>query len=196
MPRSRVHTYHCAFCSHLLLASTHQFSALPTRQPPGLDGATIVPLPPPPPPPAPLKRASSPSPSSSSDDEDAVNDKEDEEQVGDNKEKPNQKKKTKTTKNGSNNHNMGKKEGYTLLLTLLRDRAPNIVTREDGFEKRIVWRCGRCRVIVAYQVDNDMKERGRFLYVLPGGVVESQELGKDSPSASGSGSGVVMGVGK
>jgi hypothetical protein len=68
----------------------------------------------------------------------------------------------------------GKGKGYTLLLTLLRDRHAKIVTREDGFEKRTLLRCGRCRLVIAYQLET----QGKFLYVLPGAVTESKELGK------------------
>lgn len=102
-----------------------------------------------------------------------------------------------------------------MLLTLQRDRSAKVITREDGFEKRYVWRCGRCRLIVGYQLDEvhyEMgpradthpntvavgggeagagkdraekerrrreRERGMFLYVLPGAVVESEELGAE-----------------
>ena len=80
--------------------------------------------------------------------------------------------------------------GYTILLALLRrDRAPKVVAREDGFEKRVIWRCGRCKVIVAYMLDESQykgvkgKEPakgadGGSLYVLPGALTESGKLGE------------------
>jgi hypothetical protein len=144
--RTRVHTYHCAFCSHLLLASTHLFHTLPTRQPPALDRAIIVPLPPPP---------------------KSLGQEEEEAEEGE-----------------EGDEDAEGASGYTLLLTLLRDRLSRIVAREDGFEKRIVWRCGRCRVVVAYQLDDvhyagetGKKRKGRWLFVMPGAVVRSEELG-------------------
>ncbi len=44
-------------------------------------------------------------------------------------------------------------QGYSLLLSTTLDRRPMIVRREDGFEKRWLWRCGRCRVVIGYQLD-------------------------------------------
>jgi hypothetical protein len=148
---SSVHTYHCTSCSHLLLATTHLISSLPTRRAPGLDHATIVPLPAPP---------KSVNPSST---EEADSDDEDRDE----------------------------QSGYTLLLTLTRDRAAKVIAREDGFEKRVLWRCGRCKLVVGYMLDEAQyvgKEKGkgerrraeeRFLYLLPGAVTESGELGKE-----------------
>ena len=170
---SRVHTYHCTFCSHLILASTHVFSALPTRHTPGLDNATIVPLPKP--------------AAESSDDEDNDEDSDDEdapthEADGDAAMMPPPRRKQERKKQ----EDLG---GYTLLLTLQRDRAPKVIAREDGFEKRVLWRCGRCRLVVAYQLDevHYSTEKGkakadtgeRYLYVLPNAVTESSDLGKD-----------------
>lgn len=48
----------------------------------------------------------------------------------------------------------GDKDDYTLLLSLTKDRSAKIIDREDGFEKRWIWRCGRCRLIVGYQLDD------------------------------------------
>ncbi|KAI5840909.1 hypothetical protein BZA05DRAFT_413716 [Tricharina praecox] len=151
MTTPRVHTYHCTACSHLLLASTHNFKTLPTRRGPGLDSATIVPMPPPPKTPKPASAEDS-----GDEDDDAA----------------------------------AEAAGYTLLLALLRrDRAPKVVTREDGFEKRAIWRCGRCKVIVAYMLDESQYKgvngkkpakgsEGGFLYVLPGALTESGLLGE------------------
>jgi len=46
------------------------------------------------------------------------------------------------------------KDDYTLLLSLTKDRSAKIIDREDGFEKRWIWRCGRCKLIVGYQLDD------------------------------------------
>lgn len=67
-----------------------------------------------------------------------------------------------------------------------------IVRREDGFEKRRVWRCGRCGVGVGYEVLREGRERGidgvgvnkgekdegRVMYLLEGGLVETGEMGR------------------
>ncbi|KAF8540409.1 hypothetical protein BDD12DRAFT_833403 [Trichophaea hybrida] len=145
MTTPRVYTYHCTFCSHLLLASTHIFTSLPTRRSPGLDNATIVPL---------------PAPEPDDEDEDTVM---------------------------ANTGREIRGKGYTLMLTLLRDRQAKVVTREDGFEKRTLLRCGRCRLVVAYQLE----AQGGFLYVLPGAVTESGELGKEEAAVE-LGMGMVM----
>src|SRR5215471_411610 len=43
--RSRIRTYHCHFCNHLLLATTQDLSLLPRRREPARDRAIILPLP-------------------------------------------------------------------------------------------------------------------------------------------------------
>lgn len=89
-------------------------------------------------------------------------------------------------------------EDYTLLLSSVRDRRPCIIRREDGFEKRLLWRCGRCRLIFGYQIADDLleeqekeqeqgirrkKKKGAYrrkkgyVYVLPGGVTSTEEMG-------------------
>ncbi len=72
-----------------------------------------------------------------------------------------------------------------------------VVRREDGFEKRRVWRCGRCGVGVGYEIlgggegkggredgegegerDRDRdRDRGRVMYLLEGGLREMEEMG-------------------
>lgn len=53
-----------------------------------------------------------------------------------------------------------------------------MVQREDGFERRRVWRCGRCGVVVGYEVERQKggKEVGRVVYLLEGGLVETGEM--------------------
>lgn len=96
---------------------------------------------------------------------------------------------------------------YTIpLSTLLPDPTPVIIRREDGFEKRLLLRCGRCRVVVGYRLFNsaggsttdqdldvdeeDEEEEGedgdaiRFrqgkqdgaIYLLPGSIVGTEDL--------------------
>jgi hypothetical protein len=95
--------------------------------------------------------------------------------------------------------------GYSLLLATTQDRKPTMVRREDGFEKRVLLRCGRCRLVVGYKLDGahfrtegpeavgkstDREpgdvELGRktqtgdkgieVVYLLPGGLVSSEDL--------------------
>lgn len=268
-------TYHCAYCSNLFLASTHDFSALPKRKDPGLDHAIIVPLPPPP--------KSEDESDSSSSEESSSDEEEDEpeEQAKPVEAKPVETKSTKepevpiaeragkevaeearpaapaipqektdvemkeaptaqpsekateaatTTPAAAATSpapaasmapppapstilpadgapaatptlQMREKDDYTLILSLTKDRTAQIITREDGFEKRWIWRCGRCRIISGYQLDDahfdppgstgqsetmDEKEkkrndrkRKRYLYILPGAVLPTEELGRE-----------------
>ncbi|KAI9888135.1 MAG: hypothetical protein M1823_000070 [Watsoniomyces obsoletus] len=149
-----LHTYHC-ICNQLILASTHILSSLPRRQSPGLDKALILPLPPLP---GRRRHGSSNSASSSSSEASSDDDEEDEAPEPPNTSPPERANKHK------HNHKRGPKEkdamknkeynqGYSLLLSTTLDRRPNIIRREDGFEKRWLWRCGRCRVVVGYQLD-------------------------------------------
>lgn len=93
--------------------------------------------------------------------------------------------------------------GYSLLLSTTQDRKPTIVRREDGFEKRTLLRCGRCRLVVGYKLDpahfgagkatmagldqgegdaevgrmtGNADEAVEVVYLLPGGLVSSEEL--------------------
>ncbi|KAL2356435.1 hypothetical protein BJ546DRAFT_517029 [Cryomyces antarcticus] len=80
---------------------------------------------------------------------------------------------------------------YALLLSTLLDRKPIVVRRTDGFEKRWLQRCGRCRVVIGYQLDasqyadvgKDEQEEGRrdgrredVVYLLPGGLVSTEDM--------------------
>ncbi|KAL2040460.1 hypothetical protein N7G274_006903 [Stereocaulon virgatum] len=56
-----------------------------------------------------------------------------------------------------------------------------IVRRDDGFEKRRVFRCGRCGVCVGYEVLGDKEGKGtdgreKVVYLLEGGMVETGEM--------------------
>ncbi|PKY04413.1 hypothetical protein P168DRAFT_343929 [Aspergillus campestris IBT 28561] len=121
-----IHTHHCRFCNHLLLATTLQsLTSLPTRNPPAKDGAVIVPLS------LPVSSSSSTSSTSSSTKGDTDTE-------------------LKTKEEGGE-----KKDLHTtiLLSTTQPDRGSTIIRREDGFEKRRLIRCGRCRVVVGYFLD-------------------------------------------
>ena len=65
------------------------------------------------------------------------------------------------------------------------DQNPMIIRREDGFEKRTLVRCERCRLTVAYRLDADHfedseREAGQdTLYVLPGALVDTEGMMAD-----------------
>lgn len=56
-------------------------------------------------------------------------------------------------------------------------RKPLVVQREDGWEKRRVWRCGRCGLGVGYEVFREERvgdgKALRVLFLLEGGLVET-----------------------
>jgi len=66
-----------------------------------------------------------------------------------------------------------------------------IVRREDGFERRRLFRCGRCGVGVGYEILGDAeteaggKERERVVYLLEGGLVESEDMGVEGEGEEG-----------
>ncbi|OJJ55093.1 hypothetical protein ASPSYDRAFT_159486 [Aspergillus sydowii CBS 593.65] len=107
----------------------------------------------------------------------------------------------------------GRQEHYTILLsTNARDRKPTLIRREDGFEKRVFLRCGRCRVTVGYFLDEvhfpaegglkalesglneagekireeDQRESGedRAVYLLPGALMETEIMSDEEKMRS------------
>ncbi|MCJ1401860.1 hypothetical protein MMC11_005077 [Xylographa trunciseda] len=152
-------TYHC-LCTHLLLATPYPLPTLPQRQAPSLDHARILPLGKP--------------PSQTSTDEDAL---------------PPSVANVSLHETDNNGQTAAEKEAeplYSLLLNTTLDRRPVIVRREDGFEKRWVRRCGRCRTGVGYVLgDGDTdKAQGEVLYLLEEGLVETGELRKQGAVAT------------
>ncbi|RDW90993.1 hypothetical protein BP5796_02158 [Coleophoma crateriformis] len=150
-----IYTYHC-LCSTLVLATTHVISTLPRRAAPSLDAAIILPLPSALPPytQIPITTTDSPAPKAS----EQENSQEDEE---------------------AETESELPSEGYTTLLSLTPDSKVVVARREDGFERRTVWRCGRCRVVVGYEIVNGEhaggnEKPGRVLYILPGGLMTSE----------------------
>lgn len=71
-----------------------------------------------------------------------------------------------------------------MTLGMNKDTKTTIVRREDGFEKRLLWRCGRCRVVVGYELVGQELDRmntdggyeGRVMYVLPGGMMSTDVM--------------------
>lgn len=80
------------------------------------------------------------------------------------------------------------REGYTAqtsLPSLLSNTRPArkaiVVQREDGWEKRRVWRCGRCALGWGYEIEvaegGEAKEKfQRVMYLLDGGLVETAAM--------------------
>lgn len=166
---------------NLFLASTHDFKTLPQRRPPGVDQAIIVPLPPPPK--SDREEGAEDlgvlSSDSSSSSESEAEDPPPEIKLETSSDEPlppplpttafdpsktELVEDTEATKGGAGGpppspprpapRRRRDKDDYTLLLSLTKDRAPKIINRDDGFEKRWIWRCGRCRLIVGYQLDD------------------------------------------
>lgn len=70
----------------------------------------------------------------------------------------------------------------SFMSNVVADRKPVIIRREDGFEKRIVLRCSRCKLILAYQLDESHFETSqqvpRPIYLLPGGLIGTEKMVK------------------
>lgn len=79
---------------------------------------------------------------------------------------------------------------YGLLLSTRLDNAPEVVKSDDGFEKRYLQRCGRCNLVVGYQLDwqqfaGDRAGRNEdVVYLLQDGFVTTSEMimGKTPPT--------------
>ncbi|PLB46098.1 hypothetical protein P170DRAFT_439785 [Aspergillus steynii IBT 23096] len=168
-PTLPMHTNHCRFCNHLLLATTHSTSSLPRRKEPARDGALILPLP-------------SPSTSTSTTTATATSTSTDKD------------KETSTGSSDANETGQTQTHYSILLSTAVPDRRATMVRREDGFEKRWFVRCGRCRVVVGYFLDavhfpaadkgqerleeeEEEAERAKVVYLLPGALVETEDMG-------------------
>ncbi|KAJ6160865.1 hypothetical protein N7470_004261 [Penicillium chermesinum] len=163
--RLQIRTQHCAFCNHLLLATTRDISTLPRRGGEAKDQAIILPL----------------------------------ELHTDLDEDP------ENTESTSEANSASKAKHATLLLaTTIPDRRATLIRREDGIEKRILLRCGRCRVVVGYYLDRvhwsttgtgrastDAVEGERedvrppAVYLLPGSLLETEKLGVEGATAVG-----------
>jgi len=81
-------------------------------------------------------------------------------------------------------------EGYTLLVGLVQDKKIIVVGREDGFEKRLLSRCGRCALVVGYEIlghggamdigkgKEEEGYGGKVMYILPSGVTSTEVMVK------------------
>jgi hypothetical protein len=81
--------------------------------------------------------------------------------------------------------------GSTTIHNLVPERKPLVIRREDGFEKRVLLRCSRCRLVIGYQLDETHFEcsdvnADEVIYLLPGSVVETNDMktrkGPETPS--------------
>lgn len=81
---------------------------------------------------------------------------------------------------------------YGLLLSTRQDRAAEIITSDEGFEKRYMQRCGRCNLVVGYQLDwqqfasDRTGRREDHVFLLPGGFVKTSDMivGKTGTAAA------------
>ncbi|RAK97963.1 uncharacterized protein BO80DRAFT_362943, partial [Aspergillus ibericus CBS 121593] len=108
---------------------------------------------------------------------------------------------TTTTTDDTSSSSATQKHYTILLSTTIPDRKPTLIRREDGFEKRLFLRCGRCRVVVGYFLDpvhfpelrgeknkrgreedgdgdgdgvvEGEDEKARVVYLLPGALMET-----------------------
>ncbi|KAJ5144214.1 uncharacterized protein N7515_003001 [Penicillium bovifimosum] len=158
--RLPIQTQHCRFCNHLLLATTRKIDTLPRRTGEGKDKALILPL----------ER-------NHSADTDADPDTDTPE--------------ASLEKEAGNGRKSRASSHTTLLLaTTVPDRRATVIRREDGIEKRLLLRCGRCRVVIGYYLDrvhwgsvgNENEQEGEeerppAVYLLPGAVVGTEKMG-------------------
>ncbi|KIW66460.1 hypothetical protein PV04_05795 [Phialophora macrospora] len=70
--------------------------------------------------------------------------------------------------------------GSSVMLNVASQRRPVIIRREDGFERRILLRCARCKLVLGYSLDEahwaDTDGPARPLYLLPGGLLSTAEM--------------------
>jgi len=68
----------------------------------------------------------------------------------------------------------------SVFLNVLADRKPIIIRREDGFERRTLVRCGRCKLVLGYHLDDanfdNSETRSNPMYLLPGGMSSTADM--------------------
>ena len=80
------------------------------------------------------------------------------------------------------NKNAPSQDHYGLLLSTRQDRQAEIITSDEGFEKRYLQRCGRCNLVVGYQLDwqqfsvDRSGRREDYVFLLPGGFVKTSDM--------------------
>ncbi|KAF1926388.1 uncharacterized protein M421DRAFT_67670 [Didymella exigua CBS 183.55] len=71
---------------------------------------------------------------------------------------------------------------YGLLLSTRQERTAEILTSDSGFEKRYLQRCGRCNLVVGYQLDwasfggERTGRRDDVAFLIPGGFMTTSEM--------------------
>lgn len=167
-----MYTYHC-ICSTHLLTTPYKISSLPQRAAPSLDCAKILPLPPFP---TPASRKVLDDPTNQSPLQALTNN---ESSLSEN-----------TEDRASKDDRPDGGDGDSVLPSLTSSsfrptRKVIIVQRTDGWEKRRVWRCGRCGLGVGYEVlgeeqgkEGKNEEKGRVLFLLEGSLVATGEWGE------------------
>jgi len=78
-----------------------------------------------------------------------------------------------------------------ILVGAVLDPNAIIIRREDGFEKRYLRRCERCRLVIGYHLDSSQydgaKGSGRrdgVVYILPGSLVSTEDMSEGKDMAS------------
>lgn len=82
---------------------------------------------------------------------------------------------------------------HAVLQSAILDPKAQVVKTDQGFEKRYLQRCKRCRLVVGYQLDwqqfggERLGRREDVVYLLPGGFTTTDEMveGKDMESQIG-----------
>lgn len=75
-----------------------------------------------------------------------------------------------------------KSDHYGLLLSTRIEKTAEIITSDNGFEKRYLQRCGRCSLVVGYQLDwqqFSVERQGRredYVFLIPGGFMTTREM--------------------
>jgi hypothetical protein len=71
-------------------------------------------------------------------------------------------------------------DAQSILVNTTPDRKAIIIRREDGFDKRTLLRCLRCKLSVGYTLDEshweDSQSHSRPVYLLPGGLLSTAQM--------------------
>ncbi|KAH7064073.1 hypothetical protein BKA63DRAFT_178401 [Paraphoma chrysanthemicola] len=97
-----------------------------------------------------------------------------------------------STRKNSRGEQPPRSDHYGLLLSTRIEKTPEIITSDEGFEKRYLQRCGRCSLVVGYQLDwqqfavDRTGRREDYVFLLPGGFMTTSEmiLGKQAAAAA------------
>ncbi|KAL6243493.1 hypothetical protein RBB50_009485 [Rhinocladiella similis] len=79
------------------------------------------------------------------------------------------------TKVSQSEHTAVDQPSTSVLLNAMFDRKPLILRREDGFEKRRLLRCTRCKLVLGYGLDEAQDNAGP-IYLLPGGMMSTTAM--------------------